>query len=245
VTKALAHSSPARYEPDMTSIYRSVRSLALAVAILLGIQAGATFLMIVALAIVRHAIDTGTLVAGTSPFVSFVDECIAPLSWSTVVLNLAIIPVFLVWLHRSHKNLPALGSLSIKMTPGMAVGGWFIPFANLWRGYASVHYLWVESQRPAVTPDGYTLPRPQATLVGLWWTFYLVRAFGWRLVDQHPAKTLEAWVSQSWGQTALGFIDIVAALLCGLVVLGITRRQAEQHAHLNPPHVEIQPDRIV
>ena len=33
--------------------------------------------------------------------------------------------LFLMWIHRAHRNLPSLGSSSLKYSPGWAVGGFF------------------------------------------------------------------------------------------------------------------------
>jgi hypothetical protein len=39
--------------------------------------------------------------------------------------------VFLAWLNRAYRNLPALGARGLKFTPRSAVLWWFCPFANL------------------------------------------------------------------------------------------------------------------
>src|SRR5262249_476382 len=47
--------------------------------------------------------------------------------------NFAYIPTavfFLIWLHRTYSNLAALGAEHLRMSPGFAVGFWFIPLAN-------------------------------------------------------------------------------------------------------------------
>ena len=52
---------------------------------------------------------------------------------------------YLVWLHRAYSNLNPLGAMGLEYTPGMAVGGWFIPFANLVIPYKVVKETWQES----------------------------------------------------------------------------------------------------
>lgn len=50
-----------------------------------------------------------------------------------LVLLVATAVAFLMWKHRSHKNLKALGAVGMNHTPGWAVGGYFVPFLNLIR----------------------------------------------------------------------------------------------------------------
>jgi hypothetical protein len=38
---------------------------------------------------------------------------------------------FFVWLHRANRNLPALGAIGLKFTPGWAVGCFFVPLVNV------------------------------------------------------------------------------------------------------------------
>lgn len=49
------------------------------------------------------------------------------------LLALGTAVAFLMWFHRTHKNLPGLGGRELKYTPGWAVGGFFVPFLNLVR----------------------------------------------------------------------------------------------------------------
>src|SRR5262245_14862724 len=39
--------------------------------------------------------------------------------------------VFIVWLYRARRNLAIWGILGLGWGPGWAIGGWFIPLANL------------------------------------------------------------------------------------------------------------------
>src|SRR5689334_7274535 len=50
-----------------------------------------------------------------------------------LALLVATAVAFLIWFHRAHKNLPALGARELKYTPGWAVGGFFVPLLNLVR----------------------------------------------------------------------------------------------------------------
>ena len=46
------------------------------------------------------------------------------------LVSLAISVVFIVWMWRAASNVALFGRVRPKFTPGWAIGGWFIPFAN-------------------------------------------------------------------------------------------------------------------
>src|SRR5262249_13965466 len=59
------------------------------------------------------------------------DSSVSAFAGITLLLTIAIIVVFIVWFHRAAKNNVALGRRRARYSPGWAIGGWFIPFANL------------------------------------------------------------------------------------------------------------------
>lgn len=89
--------------------------------------------------------------------------------------NLLLFPtviVFLMWIHRTYRNLPALGARRLRFTPGWAVGWWFVPIANFFRPFQIVREIWRASD-PAVTdPEGWHAA-PSSPLIGWWWAFFL------------------------------------------------------------------------
>jgi len=47
-----------------------------------------------------------------------------------------------MWMHRAYRNLPALGEQAMRWSPAWALGGWFVPFANLVIPYLCLRELW-------------------------------------------------------------------------------------------------------
>ena len=90
---------------------------------------------------------------------------------------------FLIWFHRVHKNLPALGGRELKYTPGWAVGGFFVPFLNLVRPLQVMREVWHGSDPSGLERDvasgGPSIRNRLGTpsLVGWWWALFLVSAF--------------------------------------------------------------------
>ena len=93
-----------------------------------------------------------------------------------VVLLVASMITFLMWIYRAYENLTNLNITSLNFTPGWAVGNWFIPILSLYKPYTVVREIWEETQ-------DYTLPADQKqnitkpTLVGIWWAIYLINIF--------------------------------------------------------------------
>jgi hypothetical protein len=79
--------------------------------------------------------------------------------------------VFLIWFHRACANAWALGAFPMSITPGWAVGGFFVPFLNLVRPFQAMREVWHGSRRE----QGQGTP-----LIGLWWGTWLASGvLGW------------------------------------------------------------------
>lgn len=79
--------------------------------------------------------------------------------------SLAAVVVFFVWLYRAARNVRALGRVGLEYSPGMCLGCWFIPIANLFMPYQAVSQIAVASD-----PEGRgTSP----FYVLAWWLIYV------------------------------------------------------------------------
>ena len=148
---------------------------------------------------------------------------------------LVTVVVFIVWLHRSYKNVPAFGAQT-EHTPGWAIGSWFVPFLNLVRPYQIVKETWVKSDPGVSHASGYADAGPgarAATLVGVWWGCWLVSNV---LENLHGRLVGEDNVQLSAAATlgvASSALTAAAAVLAFLVVKNIDRMQEEKAARLS------------
>ena len=149
-----------------------------------------------------------------------------------VVVFVATVVVFLTWLHRAYKNLRAFG-VRTEMSPGWAVGNWFIPFLNLVRPYQSVKELWIKSDPAVDFTNGFAQPGAGAratSLVGFWWFAWLFANFAGRaysrIADAEIASSRPEIVE--WAGGASSMLTLAAALLAANVVWAIDRMQAEK-----------------
>jgi hypothetical protein len=140
--------------------------------------------------------------------------------------------VMLVWFYRAYRNLEVLGCIGRSMTPGWAVGYFFIPIANLFRPYQAAQEIWKGSD-PACLDDYEWTHQPGSALILFWW---LVRIGGF-VVDRIGASMLQS--TQLEGLIA-GLKVLMAAYALGAVVdvlliamvLRINRRQDRKYDRL-------------
>jgi hypothetical protein len=87
------------------------------------------------------------------------------------VLNLFIVIIFAIWIVRANKNVRALGATDLRMTPGWAVGFFFIPIMNLWKPYQAMKDLWEASHYFSSNPT------KTGSILPIWWALWLLSNF--------------------------------------------------------------------
>lgn len=144
----------------------------------------------------------------------------------TVVVYIATIVFFLMWLYRSYENLPSFGVRrnTIKYTSGWAVGSFFIPFVSLVVPYRAVKELWIKSVPNSgdffsdLGPPGF---------FPLWWAVWLVSNFANQIyfrVTWRAELTVETLAIMG---LLTGLLDLLSAVLALMVVREIDRQQTE------------------
>jgi hypothetical protein len=73
------------------------------------------------------------------------------------------------WIYRAHANLRAAGVEGCEITPGWAVGWYFIPFANLFKPFQAMRELWNASHAQGGGHASDSDPK-----LNLWWGFWIV-----------------------------------------------------------------------
>jgi hypothetical protein len=81
-------------------------------------------------------------------------------------LSLLTIVLFGIWVVRANKNVRALGAKELSMSPGWALGHFFIPILNLWKPKTAMNQLWLASHNPS-TWNG--KPKEKSQVVDKWW----------------------------------------------------------------------------
>ena len=143
-----------------------------------------------------------------------------------LTLYLFTVVIFGVWIVRANKNVRALGASDPRITPGWAVGYFFIPILNLWRPYQAMKDLWRASHNPAswgVTAAGPVLP--------IWWALWLISGFLGQLSFRVTmnADSLEALQVATYLQIGEQVVDIP---LCLVAMSLVSQIAAAQKTHV-------------
>ena len=142
-----------------------------------------------------------------------------------LIIYVATVVVFLMWLYRAYNNLRAIGpGRRLDHSPGWAVASFFVPFANLVIPYRAVKEVW---QKSGPAHEAFlSEPGPPARFP-VWWMFWLLASFAGNISmrvsfnDNVPPSTA-TMVSMIAGVTS-----IAAAVFAYLVVDAIDKRQEE------------------
>lgn len=141
------------------------------------------------------------------------DDLVALGMWGYTVAALALAVFFIIWQYRHARNAKLLGSRSA-LGPGWAIGGWFIPLANL---VLPVRQLWTASR--SSNPGG-----RGAGIVVAWWVAFVAAI----LIDRTAAQlgvdgprddlTVGDLANADW-LAAAGEIVFTAAAVLGLIMV--------------------------
>ena len=143
--------------------------------------------------------------------------------------------VFLMWVHRANRNLPALETMGREFTPAWSVGCFFVPIANLVWPYQAMVEIARGSDPQQGSVGDHTWQRPRSSpLVPLWWTAFLIRGFAGWLVSVNAAgvSSVDSAMTATLSIIALNIVSIVAAGLAIAMVLMIDGRQTERYRWL-------------
>jgi hypothetical protein len=155
------------------------------------------------------------------------DETVGSLL-TMLFLALALVGLvfWLTWVHRTYRNLPALGATELKYSPGWAVAYYFIPVLSLFRPLQVMRETWRASHPAHVGgPDWSRVPVP--ALVAVWWALHLISTIVNRASSRLGARTedLDALVALAWVDLGMLVFDAVLAYVEIRLVLQITRLQ--------------------
>lgn len=161
---------------------------------------------------------------------------------ATLFVFISLVIAFLLWLHRTARNLPALGNPKSKVehTPGWAVGSFFVPFVNLVVPYKAVREIWEKSDPAVRTGDDFMFASPSSApplLLG-WWIAWvasnIINNIAWRL----QARTPDTGTFVTGIDIISDLANLIAAVLAIMVVRNIDRRQTERARHVTyAPHM--------
>jgi hypothetical protein len=152
-----------------------------------------------------------------------------------LVLLVATIVVWLIWQHRAHANLKALGT-ELEYSPGWAVGFWLIPIANLWKPFQVNRELWKASGDVNDWRSQRTWP-----VLGWWWASWISAGVLGRVAAaaRESAETPMEIRSADIVDLLSTAVVVASAVLAILLVRSVIERQDRLAAAV--PHVPTPP----
>ncbi|MCC7366118.1 MAG: DUF4328 domain-containing protein [Dehalococcoidia bacterium] len=210
--------------------FTSLRTPAITLYILFGLQALALVLAVVA------SVDRAQLLGDLAGdrFVAFDDlEASDTLTGTALSLtslgNLAIAGVFIWWTRRAVCNSRALGAADSEFSPGWSVGWWFIPFANFVQPLRAINQAWAAAD-PSLPPAESRAYRraPRSWLILAWWLTYNLATAAWSVLFSRAEDDTSSFAARGdamYGVAAAQLALLVAAGLAVAVVARMTRRQ--------------------
>ncbi|MEV8456727.1 DUF4328 domain-containing protein [Streptomyces sp. NPDC052095] len=225
-----APAAPAFYAPQQ--YLRSPEGLAKAVVVLLSVVAAADVLAVAAGANMRRLITTGMaddFASVSDEEADLADNLYAGAGGLQTLAFLATAVVFLIWFHRVRHNAEIFDRSTQPMRPGWAIGGWFIPIANLVLPRRIAGGIWTASAQ--TNTDGSWRHVP-ATVMNLWWGVWICSLLLSRFAQRRylAAESSQEIVDAAGLVMATDALDIVAAVLAVLFVRKLTRMQGERAA---------------
>ena len=153
-----------------------------------------------------------------------------------LVLFIVTAVVFCVWVHQAQVNARALGATGMKVTPGWAVGSFFVPLVNLVMPFFAMVDLWKASEPgPEAVEPGSRAALSASPLLGAWWlTWLLGGGIGSAASMMMKGAADAASMARATNVDILASLVIMAcALLAAFVVRDITWRQTQRHEALS------------
>ncbi len=164
------------------------------------------------------------------------DACQMALGLIELVTYLASAILFIMWFHRVHRNLPALGAMHLKYSPGWTMGSWFVPIMNLFRPYQVMVEVWHGSLPEQNSNKTFVdhIDRGSHALVGWWWAAYIIMGIFDQISTRitMAADTVQSLIVADWAIIIASTITIPAALLAISLVKKIDRNQELHYKEL-------------
>ena len=131
-----------------------------------------------------------------------------------------------IWIYRAAWNARELQAFEGRITPGWAVGWFFVPFMCLWKPFQAIRQTWNSSTDAASDPD-----RATPGFIRVWWGL-------WILTNIAGNVSFRLWsrAEEIDDMRAVAIFDIVTApvsilttMLFILLIRKVTAAQASRH----------------
>lgn len=145
------------------------------------------------------------------------------LMWANIGTFVLIVIAFCIWTYQAARNAKSLSTLPQKISPGWAVGWYFVPLANLWMPFKSVREIWWRSAWPQV--------ERAPPILNIWWILWVAC----NILDRAAGKLLNSddlalLTTAAAVNAVMAIVWVAPASLLIWIVIRITTMQAAKHA---------------
>jgi hypothetical protein len=175
-----------------------------------------------------EAMSAGSFASPTEAMLAAVEndrrEQVLAIAYLAILLVTAV--VFLRWILLANRNVRRLGA-DLSVTPGWAVGWFFVPILNLWKPYRAMRELWKASRAAASWRE-----QPGSVILPVWWILLILSGFvsqGAARLTMKAEGMVELKVA-SLLEAVSGVTGIAADIAALVLVSGIVALQTAQYA---------------
>ncbi len=145
--------------------------------------------------------------------------------------------IYLMWIYRAYKNLSELRVVGLNHSPAWAVGMYFVPILNLFRGFTVMQEIWKGSDPQRIGDDRQWTHARGSGLAWLWWLLYLAA----NVVNSLGANTMNMAQGTGSVQTfmtgeVMNLVSVCLFVVSGIALIfilrGVTDRQEQRFAAL-------------
>lgn len=135
----------------------------------------------------------------------------------------------LMWTYRAAANAKYLEDAPMRISPGMAVGWYFVPIASLWMPFRSMKEI---AQRSSMSGDA-----PAGLNLGWWWFLWIATAFGGNVLLRMvlSADDVNSIMAAGWMSLVVDVATLPLVFIYVRLIEGITQMQAFKAANPVPP----------
>lgn len=148
-----------------------------------------------------------------------------------LVVGIASVILWFVWVFRSNKLARALGASSMKYSPGWSVGWFFVPIMNLFKPYFAMKEIYLATMDPkSFDTEQEVEDQPESlNILKLWWLVYLVDSWLGRFAFRQTmrADTIDELIAANSWMTASDAVTIVGSLATIWVVREFSQKQQD------------------
>ena len=163
-----------------------------------------------------HYTQLGSISQQSFEELSTIDMAFLAISIIMLTTYLTTVVVFSMWTYRMMKNTWIIDKRNNFITPGWAVGWYFIPFANLWKPIEAVQQI-----RNTIFEDS------NKARLAPWWTFWILSSITGRISMQMKVDTIDQAQASAMFDALTSPIDILVCIFAFLMVKKLTDRQYE------------------